>query len=136
MIRDALILAFVASLLACGQDENPGDASLDGDQGDVADADATLEAAADASLSDRQPPTYNIVDGGGDDPICYSTDQVVRSCCNGEPCRGFCVGESDGSVSCSCYGITGGCWSSGLDCCERFRGCEDWQVCEGLPPGP
>lgn len=134
MIRDALMLALVAPLLACGQDDGPGDASLDGDHGgDVTDG--TLEAAPDASLSDRSPPTYNIVDGGGDDPMCYPMGYVQQACCNGQYCRGFCIGESDGSVSCSCYGIAGGCWS-GSDCCSGAQGCLAWGVCEGLPPGP
>ena len=138
MIRSPFLLAALLALSACGQDEIAADASADSTLGgDVVD-ETTPDSASDASLFDRQPPTYNIVDGGGDDPACYRsypTSPVERACCNGQLCAGFCIGEGDGAVSCSCYGITGGCWP-GTECCDHGQGCLPFGECEGIPPGP
>lgn len=87
------------------------------------------DATADATSEKQWPIVYNIVDGGGDDPECYYDGDIVHTCCNGQPCRGFCVLDDDGSVGCSCYGIPGGCtgdWESGEPaniCCARLHAC-------------
>jgi hypothetical protein len=77
-----------------------------------ATVDATAEAMPDAGPVDAQsePPTYHIVDGGGDAPWCHTAiTGHAQACCNGVFCKGFCVEGDDGGIACSCFGIPGGC---------------------------
>jgi hypothetical protein len=115
----------------CGA-ETPADAGLDVEAGaspDGADADWVVDARSER----RPPPTYDVVEGGGDAPWCNPTlgppQGELRTCCGGreaqgEECLGFCVRLEDGGVGCSCYGIAGGCSKArGEACCSGYRGC-------------
>ena len=122
-MRRTVRLLEIATVLfvACGgQTHDVADATVD---------DAAVEASTDAKTDKQWPIVYNIVDGGGDSPDCYYDANVVHTCCNGQPCRGFCVLDEDGSIECSCYGIAGGCtgdWDSGEPanvCCSQWRAC-------------
>ena len=121
MRRTVMVLA-AAAFVACGGETHDGpDATTDGE------AD-TGPGPTDAKAEKQWPIVYNIVDGGGDSPDCYYDGDIVRSCCNGEPCQGFCLLDDDGSIECSCYGIPGGCTGDYEGqpvnlCCSTIRGC-------------
>ena len=107
-----------AVFVACGEGTHEvPDATVDGE----------VEASVDVKAEKQWPIDYDIVDGGGDSAECYTDGDIVRSCCNGQPCRGFCVLD-DGSIECSCYGIAGGCTGDyngqpANVCCSTVRGC-------------
>jgi hypothetical protein len=57
-----------------------------------------------------------------------NTPDMVSSCCNNEPCWGYCIPEGAGWV-CDCYGIQGGCpLDSGRVCCITGA-CTDPDIC-------
>lgn len=127
------VLAALLPSIGCGSDGAAVDASVDGttlDSATTEDADLSSDGAEDEG---KTFPTYNIVDGGGladgDSSVCHSSLYVTHSCCNGEPCNGFCEGLPDGSVRCSCFGIVDGCQDEGQVCCVGYRGCARTFIC-------
>jgi hypothetical protein len=125
-MRRAVTMLKVATavlFLACGREtQDVPDATVDA----TVDAEAA-ETSTDAQSDKQWPIVYNIVDGGGDSPDCYYDGDIVHTCCNGQPCRGFCILD-DGSVECNCYGIPGGCtgdWEGQPAnlCCAKYRAC-------------
>ncbi len=125
-----------------GETESQVDATADGHASDAVNDLLEVDASSpdaglttDAMDEKQWPIVYNIVDGGGDSPSCYNDANIVQACCNGEPCRGFCVLDDDGSITCSCYGIPGGCiGENNINhipnvCCSTVRGCESESYC-------
>ena len=125
-------------VVACGgQTTSQPDATTDGPSSDAVD-DQFAEDAGDAADEKQWPIAYNIVDGGGDEPYCYPDGDIVQACCNGQYCRGFCLGLADGAIECSCYGISGGCQDyygdpDPIGCCTTDRACEPVLWCDKSP---
>jgi hypothetical protein len=133
----AMLLVPLRVAAGCGgETDSWHDAATDATtaEGSAADASSGIDGTADGGPADatsekQWPIVYNVVDGGGDSPSCYPDGNIVQACCNGQPCRGFCLGEPDDASECSCYGITGGCvgFSDQYNtipnvCCSTIRG--------------
>jgi hypothetical protein len=132
MRRRAILVAvwmtMTTAALRCG-----GDASmLDGGTDATVTGDVGQEAPfslGDVTTWDHPPIEYPIVDSSGDcAPKTF--DGGWASCCDDQPCLGFCVALDGGRVGCSCYGIQGGCERDrDLACCPTERGCNLWLQC-------
>lgn len=114
-------------MAGCGAIESTADSGMDATIDSQKDGDAAI---VDAS-TDHSPPQYPIVDGSGDCAPAYAAgDASYSSCCNNQPCVGFCVALDDGGIGCSCFGVPDGCdQNKGLVCCRQGRACTAKGTC-------
>jgi hypothetical protein len=143
-----IILVGVRVAAGCGGETDTHDAGTDATtmddahhEGDASSVDGFDDVTPlDAAAEKEWPIVYNTVDGGGDSPSCYPDGDIVQACCNGQPCRGFCVGDEDGAIECNCYGIPDGCTGENAVnhipnvCCSTVRGCVSASYCSPWSP--
>jgi hypothetical protein len=87
----------------------------------------------DAGKKDGGASSWVIVDGGKDCNLPpFAGWDVIRTCCNGMLCQGWCVLVGDATApECNCAGITGGCPSPHV-CCGN--NCTSLDICASSEP--